>query len=114
MVALHTSLIFAFPDKNMFIWMYIFSYYILYVNNNNAYIYLKIVHSQIGSGGGRGVIYFRLLFRPSFLINKDFLYFFLPDISRTYFLPTEGIFYLTRLGFFFLLVMDFLFFISRM
>ena len=56
MVALHTLLIFAFPDKNMFIWMYIFSYYMLYVNNNNAYIYLKIVHSQIRSGGRGGHI----------------------------------------------------------
>ena len=53
MVALHTLLmIFLNPVKHMFIWMYIFSYYILYVNNNNAYIYLNIVHSLIGSGGG--------------------------------------------------------------
>ena len=35
---------------------------ILYVNNNNAYIYLKIVHSQIGSGGGGG----NILSVPSF------------------------------------------------
>ena len=57
MVALHTLLmIFLNPVKHMSIWMYIFSYYILYVNINNAYIYLKIVHSQIGSGGVGGDI----------------------------------------------------------
>ena len=57
MVAMHKLLmIFLFPVKNMFIWMYIFSYYILYVNNNNAYIYLKIVHYQTGYGGEGGHI----------------------------------------------------------
>ena len=55
-----------FPDKNIFIWMYNFSYYKLYVNNYNVYIYLKIIYAQIGSGGR--VIYYGFLF----LVVLDF------------------------------------------
>ena len=47
-MALFTLSIFAFPDKNMFIWMYSFTNYLLYINNKNAYIYPKIVNAQIG------------------------------------------------------------------
>ena len=48
-----------------------FSYYILYVNSDNAYIYLKIVHSQIGSGGGGvgGSYTFGFFLQPLFLLN---------------------------------------------
>ena len=59
-VDLYISSICLFPDKNIFIWMYNFSYYRLYVNNYNVYIYLKIVYAQIVSRGM--VIYFGLLF----------------------------------------------------
>ena len=51
MVDPHISLIFAFPDKNILICTDNFSFYILYVINNNAYIYLKRVYAQIGLGG---------------------------------------------------------------
>ena len=93
MLSLHKSLIFAFPDKNMFIWMYIFSYYILYVNNNNAYIYLKIVHSQIGSGGGL-VIYFRFLFSASFSSQLRYPAFFPSQIYCGLFLPQLKVYFI--------------------
>ena len=54
MVDLHILSICAFPDKNIFIWMYNFSSYKLYVNNENVYIHLKRVYAHIGSGG-RGI-----------------------------------------------------------
>ena len=50
-MVMHTLLIiFAFPDKNIFIWMCIVSCYILYVNNKNTYIYLKNIYAQIQLG----------------------------------------------------------------
>ena len=54
---LHMSSIFLFLDKYVFIWMYIFFYYVLYVNNDNAYIDIERIYSQIGSREGRGAYF---------------------------------------------------------
>ena len=74
-MALHTSLmILVFPDKNMFIRMYKFSYDILYVNNSNACISEKILCSdRVGGEGGAGT--FGYFFRPLFLPILDILIF---------------------------------------
>ena len=62
MVDLHISSISAFADKNISIWMCNFSYYKLYVNNDNVYIYMKRVHAKIGLGVGG--IYSGFIFLP--------------------------------------------------